>query len=342
MFAAFSALWSYYGAVGDLHRATQLVEALRMTLEDMPEWYRLANDAARGALTVFRGEYHTARALMEAATAELDHLGSPEIEGAWFAPNDPLAAMYAFVGLTRFIQGDLAGAETAFAQMERRCEKLQFPHGAFTLCYGRALETGIRLDAGQFDRAAELIEETARRGYEHGFDEWVGIATCNQVSLAARTALAASAAEPAALQEHIDNMTAVVDAWRAIGRKAFLGTYDALLARLLTAAGMKDAARERVELALQMSDETEFRMYDADLLRIRAHTTDDPDAMHVGLRAAVKLAQTQGAAFFELLAAADDFELVGEPAQAALVDALSRFPADQSWPELARARALLG
>jgi hypothetical protein len=342
LFATFSALWSYYGAVGDLHRATQLVEALRMTLEDMPEWYRVANDASRGALAVFRGQYHTARATLEAAAAELDHLGSPEIEGAWFAPNDPLGAMYSFVALTRFIQGDLAGAETAFAQMERRCEKLRFPHGAFTLCYGRALETWARIEAGQFDRAAELSTEVARWGEQHGFDEWVGIATCNQVSSAARIALYSGAAEPAALQQHIDNMTAVVEAWRALGRKAFLGGYDATLAALLTAAGMKDAARERVELAMQMSDETEWRMYDAELLRIRAYTTDDPDTQHAGLRAAIELAQTQGAPIFELRAAADDFELVGEPARAALVDALSRFPSGQTWPELARARALLG
>ena len=40
--------------------------------------------------------------------------------------------------------------------------------------------------------------------------------------------------------------------------------------------------------------------------------------------------------------AADDFELIGEPARAALMDALSRFPSAQTWPELARVRALLG
>lgn len=342
MFATFSALWSYFGAVGDLHRATQLVEALRMTLEDMPEWYRVANDASRGALAVFRGQYHTARATLETAAAELDHMESPEIEGAWFAPNDPLAAMYSFVAHTRFMQGDLAGAETAFAQMERRCEKLHFPHGAFTLCYGRAMETGTRAEAGQFDRATELIEEVARRGEQHGFDEWVGITACNHVSVAAKTELASGATEPSALQEHIDNMTAVVEAWRAIGRKAFLGGYDATLAALLTAADMKDAARERIALALQMSDETEWHMYDAELLRVLAHTYDDLDAQHAGLREAIELAQQQGALIFELRAAADDFELVGEPARATLTQALSQFPTDQAWPELTRARALLG
>ena len=125
--------------------------------------------------------------------------------------------------------------------------------------------------------------------------------------------------------------------------KAFLGWYDAALARLLTAAGMKGAARERVELALQMADETEMRICTTRSCCASGLThIDDPDAQHSGLRAAIELAQTQGAPVFELRAAADDFELVGEPARAALVDALSRFPADQTWPELARARALLG
>jgi hypothetical protein len=176
----------------------------------------------RAALAVFRGDYHTARATLEAAAAELDHLGSPEIEGRG-SRQRPVGGDVCVSRAYAIHPGDLAGAETAFAQMERRCEKLRFPHGAFTLCYGRAMETWIRIEAGQFDRAAELIEEVARRGEQHGFDEWVGIATCNHVSLVARTALVSGAAEPAALQAHIDNMTAVVEAWRAIGRKAFLG-----------------------------------------------------------------------------------------------------------------------
>ncbi|MBV8349215.1 MAG: hypothetical protein JOZ49_17325 [Mycolicibacterium sp.] len=137
-------------------------------------------------------------------------------------------------------------------------------------------------------------------------------------------------------------MTAVVELWRAAELKTFLACYDAVLARVFLAAGKKDAARERTELALRMADETEIHFYDAELLRVRAHTSDDPDARHAGLRAAVELAQAQGVHAFELRAAADDFELLGEPARAALVEALGRFPADQSWPELTRARALLG
>jgi hypothetical protein len=56
LYATFSALWSYYATRGDLRRATPVMEALRIRLEDMPDWYHAANDAAIGSLAVFRGD----------------------------------------------------------------------------------------------------------------------------------------------------------------------------------------------------------------------------------------------------------------------------------------------
>ena len=56
---------------------------------------------------------------------------------------------------------------------------------------------------------------------------------------------------------------------------------------------------------------------------------------------ALALARRQGATFFELRAAVDDFDLRGEPARAAVVDAAGRIPTDSRPPELTRARAAL-
>ena len=81
--------------------------------------------------------------------------------------------------------------------------------------------------------------------------------------------------------------------------------------------------------------------YDAELLRVRAPTQVDPDARRADLAAALELARHQGATLFELRSVLDDFGLRGEPACAALVDVLSRFPRNIAWPELARADALL-
>ncbi len=293
LYGTFSALWSYYASRGDLHRATQLVEALR-SLEDLSDWYTTAYNAIAGALAMFRGQFDTARAALEAAVAALDRTGAPEMEDAWYAPNDPIAGMYSEVGYIRFLQGDLAGAERAFAQIEGRCNTLRFPYGPITLCYGQAREATARIEAGQLDRYAELIDEIAHRAEEHGFGEWVMVAASNRASLAARAALAAGETDPATLQPHIESMTAVVEVWRAAQLKTFLASYESVLARLLTAAGKPEAARERVNLALQMAQDTGAHFYEAELLRVRAHTYDDPGARHAGLRAAIELAQTQG------------------------------------------------
>jgi predicted ATPase len=143
------------------------------------------------------------------------------------------------------------------------------------------------------------------------------------------------------LAPHIETMSAVVRTWRAFEVKTFLATYDGVLARLLTAAGALDDARECLDVSLKMGQDTWIQFYDAELLRLRAHTLDNVDERHHHFRDAIQLAQKQGAHIFELRSAADDFELIGEPARAALLEAAGRMPTDQTWPELARTRALL-
>jgi hypothetical protein len=133
-----------------------------------------------------------------------------------------------------------------------------------------------------------------------------------------------------------------VQTWRSFGVKTFLAYYDGVLARLLTAVADRQAARECVDVALKMGQDTLIQFYDAELLRLRAHTLDDADERHRQFREAIELAQKQGAYVFELRSCADDFELVGESARSALIEACDRISTDQTWPDLARARALLG
>jgi class 3 adenylate cyclase/tetratricopeptide (TPR) repeat protein len=342
LYATLGGLWSYYMARGDLARATQLGELLGSPFADMPDWSRPTNKLEFGGLAWFRGDFTQARALMEAAAIMAREMAEPQVEGDWFAPNEPIAATYTFLATSRFVQGDLAGAEAALAQTYRRCESVSFPHGMFSLAYGKSLETWIRIEAGQLDQAAELVEELADVGKQYGFDEWVMVAGTQGATVRSLAALADDKPDPATLRAHIDAMTAVVQTWRAYELKVFLMCYDAVLARLLTAAGQHEAAGDRVRIALELADETGMHFYDGELLRVRAHTSDDLQVRHAGLLEAVAVAREQGAAIFELRAAADDFELVGEPALAALAEAVARFPSDQSWPELARARALLG
>jgi hypothetical protein len=85
-----------------------------------------------------------------------------------------------------------------------------------------------------------------------------------------------------------------------------------------------------------------MHVYDAELLRLRAHTTNDIGARREDLEAALELARRQDAPIFQLRAATDLFALDGAPARHAVLGALSTFSEGSSWPEVATARAMLG
>jgi predicted ATPase len=340
LYATLDALWVYYTARGDLRRGTQLAETLRAKVEDEAGLKR-GTATIMGILAGFRGDFDAAREALERAAAGVQDVSPPE-KRTYYGPNDPIGGMYSWLAFTRFVQGDFEGTETALELMEARSHAAGFPHGAFSLCYGRSIEALLRIEAGELARGGELAAELVSLAKHYDFDEWVMVGWSEVSAARALEALAAGEADPATLAPHIETMTTVVQTWRAFEVKTWRAFYDGVLARLLNASGDQEAARDCVDDALKMGQDTWIQFYDAELLRLRAHTLDDEDARHRHFRAAIELAQKQGAHFFELRSAADDFDLVGEPARAALVDAASRFPLDQTWPELARVRALLG
>ena len=197
----------------------------------------------------------------------------------------------------------------------------------------------MRIEAGQLDRAAVLAADLTELAERHGFDHWRLVGATQQAAVSALAALGADDLDPTALSAHIATITTFVDTLRTVEVNIYLTFYDAVLGRLLIAAGQPEQARARLDTALQLAQDTGMCFYDAELLRLRAHTHTDPDARRADIGAALDLARRQGATLFELRAALDDFELRGEPARAALADAASRIPTDSALPELARAEA---
>jgi class 3 adenylate cyclase/tetratricopeptide (TPR) repeat protein len=339
LYATLNALWVYYTARGDLRRGTQLAETLQAKINDAPT-QKLGTAATMGVLSGFRGDFDAARNSLELAAAGVED-GSLR-EATYYGPNDPIGGTYSFLAFIRCIQGDLRGAEAALNQMEERSQAVGFPRGAFSLCYGRSIEALLCTETGEYLRCVEIAGELYQLATQYDFDEWVMVGWSQKSVGRALVTLAAGEADPATLAPHIETMSRVVQTWRAFEVKTFLATYDAVLARLLTAAGALDEARECLDVALKMGQDTWIQFYDAELLRLRAHTLDNVDERHRHFRDAAQLARKQGAHLFELRAAADDFELIGEAARPALLDASGRIPADQPWPDMARARALLG
>jgi hypothetical protein len=335
-------LYGYYTMRADLDRAEQLVQLIRASLTGPREWFMPINDFAFGMLAWYRGQFGQARSNLDVAANSLSEEAARALEAMLFMPNDATAGLYTHRALARYIDGDLAGVADELVLTERRCDQLPFPKGAFSVAYARQIEVLIRIEADQLERAAEAAVELSRLGEQHGFDSWALVGAAQYATVGALSALAENAGGGAALGSHIATLTAFVDTWRAVGVIALITFYDAVLARLLTAAGQPDEARKRIQIALDLAQQTGMHFYDAELLRLRAHTTDDIASRRADLGTAVELARRQDARIFELRAATDDFECRGAPARQTLADALGRFPDDSTWPELARAKRLLG
>lgn len=340
-FATLVALYGYYAMRADLDRAERLLSSVRTSLTDHREWFRPFNDAGFGMLAWYRGDFNRARELLEDSAVARSDDSAQELENVWFMPNEGTASIYTHLALARYIQGDLAGAEAELRRTESRCEGLPFPQGVFSWAYGCQMEVLINIEAGRLSRAMEIATALTDSGTEHGFDSWALTGSAQQSTVSALMALAEDTVDQAALQIHIATVRSYIEAWRAFGVRALITFYDAVLARLLIAAGDFEAARAQIETALALADDTGMHFYDAELLRIRAHSTDDPQSKRADLRAAFELAGRQGAAIIGLRAATDYFAMDRDEGREILAEVIGRFPDDSGWPELARARTLL-
>jgi tetratricopeptide (TPR) repeat protein len=339
--ATLTAVAGYYATRADLHRTAQVLEALRAGLEQGRPWFRPVIESRFGAVAWLRGEFDAAGSHLEAATAGLAAADQHQIEAVWFQPNDPAATAYLYLALARLVRGDLTGAEAELALAARRAEQLGFPQGPYSDAYTRFAKIWLRIELGQLDRAEVLAAELTEQAERHGFDLWRLVGATEQATVSALVALGADDVDPSTLAPHIATMTTLLDTSRTLELNIYSTFFDAVLGRLLTAAGQPGVARERLDTGLQLAQDTGMCFYDAELLRLRAHTHTDPDARQADITAALELARRQGATLFELRAALDDFELRGEPTRAALAEVVSRFPRDGAWAELARAQASL-
>jgi serine/threonine protein kinase len=337
-FSTLIALFGYYAMRADLQRLEELQKSIRTKLTGEREWFRPFNTAGFGMLEWFRGEFDSAVDTLESAESSRGE-ESKELAAAWFLPSEATVLLYAHVASARYMVGELAGAEEELAKAKQRCETLDFPQGAFSLAHTRALEGMMRIEAGQLDQAREVATALAVEAERHGLDAWAVTGTAQLVTIEAMSAIANGEVDPAAMKTHIKTIAGLLGAWRFFGVKTLIPFYDGMLARAIIATGNLAKARERIETAFELADETTMRFYNAELLRIRAGIHEDDAERRADLLAAIELAREQGARIFELRAAAQYLQLYGE--QQPLSRAISRFPPDSTWPELADARKLL-
>ena len=174
--------------------------------------------------------------------------------------------------MDRLLHGDLPGAEAEFADAARRADALGFPQGPHNHVYATDIEIEMRAWASQFDRARALIADMIEKAERYGFDFFQMYGATEQCLIDSYELLATEQPDEAALSAQIDATAGFIEFWRSVGLYAYQTRHDCILGQLLTAAGQPDQARARLDTALQIAEDTGMHLYDAELLRARAHT----------------------------------------------------------------------
>jgi hypothetical protein len=332
---------SYYVFRADLDRAGQLLELTEAAPDMSRGWLRPSINGALGMVAFLRGEMRTARGFFGKALVSSANDEQQRLDDLWYVPHDTVAMAHEHLAMDRLWHGDLAGAEAAMTAARQRADELGVPRGPYNIINAIDIEIWMRVDAGQFDLARSLVAEMIEKAENYGFDFWQLFGATEQCMVDAEIALSFPEPDPSGLTGLIATLTEFVNFWRAVGLYAYQTHYDCVLAKMLTAAGRPDEARDRIAIALQISADTGMHFHDAELLRARAHTHSDEESRTADFAAATELSRRQDAPLFELRAALDDFAFRSEAARAGLTAAAAQLPADSALPEVARARALL-
>jgi class 3 adenylate cyclase len=340
MFKAVIVLWAYHAIRGDLVQARRISEFTLRNIEKR-EWYRTFNLPAFGMLDAWGGDLRSAGVALEAFDRARIPAYEARFQTEWFSPSEPVHGILVCAAMVAFLTGDRAGADRQFRMARRHAEGFGFPQGPFSAGFALSFEAWTQIESDELDRAEESIARFTELSAEHGFDGWTMVAVTQHTVVAALRAIK-NQAEPDELRAHAEALRGMVELWKGLDTRFFLTYYQTVTGVVFAAAGDRAAAHTAFTASLAMGSETGMRFYDAETIRHSAHLELNPAGRVERLREALDLARRQGAALFELRAAADLCEVEGPGSAADLRSSLERFPPGADYPEVSAARRRLG
>ncbi|OBI18485.1 adenylyl cyclase [Mycobacterium sp. E2462] len=331
-------LIGYFVPRAELRRAHDLLDSLSNRIATTRPWSLPAIASVLGSVLWLEGDFTASREHLMRALADGSAADPTVLDTAWWVHVDPISLAHTYMALTYTVGGDLDRAHTELTDSFRRCDRLNFPRNVYNRANTYYMEIWVRLESDQIDTAATLATELQQLSERSGLDVWQLVGRTEQATVKALAALKAGA-DAATLTARAEKLARWVDGSRRMHLNMFLTFHDAIIGRLLLAAGQPDRAKARVEWALQHAEQTGMHFYDGELMRVWAQTLADPHRHRDALHAAHELTRRQGAALFELRCALDCFVVDGD--KAPVVDVVGRFPGDTRWPEFTRATQIL-
>ncbi|MDT5070033.1 MAG: hypothetical protein QOK02_6188 [Mycobacterium sp.] len=341
--AALGAVGAYYCWRADLRRVRQVLDVVAAGGVER-QWFSVAIQASRGLVEWLSGDFATATACFTEAIADLPADYDRRLENVWLITHDPIAMAHEHLAWNHLVGGDISSAEGQLAQAVQRSEHLSYPQGPYNHLYAIDMEIWIHAELCRFDQARALVDDMLELSRRYGLDDgfWQLLAATERATIDGLAEVASDHPDRGVLASQIEALSGIITVWQALGAATNRPFYWCVLARLLIADGQIEAARARIDTALQFAADTGVSFYSAELLRARAHTQRDSEAQLADFISAGDLARTQGAWLFELRAARDAFDLHGESARSRLEDVLSTPAADGRIAEIERARAAVG
>jgi class 3 adenylate cyclase/tetratricopeptide (TPR) repeat protein len=340
LFLTLTALVGYYHPRAELRRCHDLLETLSRRIAKNRRWGYPAIESSLGTVLWLEGDFDTAREHLLLALADRSAADPRTLDAAWFVPTDPISAAHNHLALTHVMHGELDSARAELAEAVRRTDGLGYPRNAFNRAMTYFTEIWVCLETGQIEEAGTLILGLRQLSEQSGLDFWRFVSATQHDTVKALAALNANA-DAATLMARADKLAMRVDGSRFMHLNTYLTFHDSIIGRLRIAAGQLEVARARLEMALHHTEETGMHFYDAELMRVRAHTFTEPQSCRAVLTTALEYARHQGATLFELRCLLDSFDLLGDGDRSELADVAGRFRGDARWPERARAERIL-
>jgi tetratricopeptide (TPR) repeat protein len=243
--------WGFHLVSRELERAGEisrkLIELAQRTRD--PAMIVHANFAS-GAVSVFCGELHVARARLEQAVAH-----DPR-RLAWM-PQDPRVVALSYLSLTLWLLGRPSAAVEMAREAVGRARGLGHPMSlAFALSYGAMLHLYQR----DPETAHELADEARTVGMEHGSRYWSALGS---------TYCGIAKAVLGRTEEGIAETLAGIDSYRATGSALGAAAVVVGLMSSYLKAGLADEAQSAAEQQLSTVNQTGVRMSEAELYRLK-------------------------------------------------------------------------
>ncbi len=334
-----AAIWAYYLVHGDLRSAADAVERLRAMSRPELEAEVLC---CEGVQRSFEGRFRESLEILARSVAAFDARPPRGSGTRWLLPNDSHAVALTHLGIVHGLIGETEQARRHLDQAMRVAQSLaNYPTGAFTVAYVASYSGLLASFSRRYDEARVTNEHVLAVAERFGMQFWLSTAT------AGRAIAIGHLGDP---RTALDMLTPALAQWQSLGAGALVPFDTTERGYLHLQLGELADALADVDAALALAEHTTEHMFTAETRRVRAAVLlaldpVDVPAVRAELVAARTLAAAQGALLFELRSAIDLLALPGtrDPADvAALQEILGRVPAEADYPELARARELVG